>query len=128
MSQLRVPVPELGINNSKPYRKFKTPLISLMIVKNGRNKLFHKCKSIFNKGSRAKHSPNQRHNFTGVYPSPVLMNLDARNVSYSHFCLSNVKKRLFSHVSVIFNVIQNEWLATNCRHGILNNFEEYYIM
>ena len=27
MSQLRVPVPELGISSSKPYRKFKSPLI-----------------------------------------------------------------------------------------------------
>ena len=50
------------------------------------------------------------------------------NVSYCHVCLSNLKVRLFSLVSVIFTVIQNEWLATNSRNAILNNFEEYYIM
>ena len=59
MSQLRVPAPELGISSSKPYRKFKLPLISLMIVNNGGNKLFLMCKSISSKGSRAKHSQNQ---------------------------------------------------------------------
>ena len=59
MSQLRVPVPELGINSSKPYRKFKSPLISLLIVNNGGNKIFRMCKSIFSKGSGAKHSQNQ---------------------------------------------------------------------
>ena len=59
MSQLRVPVPELGINSSKPYRKFKSPLISLMTLSNGGNKLIRMCKSISRKGSRAKHSQNQ---------------------------------------------------------------------
>ena len=54
----RVPVPVLGINSSKPYRKFMSPLISLMIVNNGGNKLFRMCKSISSKGSRAKHSQN----------------------------------------------------------------------
>ena len=27
---------------------------------------------------------------------------------------------------MIFTVIQNEWLATNSRNAILNNFDEYY--
>ena len=34
--------------------------------------------------------------------------------------------KLFSHVSVVFTVIQNEWLATNSQISILNNFGEYY--
>ena len=34
--------------------------------------------------------------------------------------------RLFSQVSVIFTVIQTEWLTTNSQNAILNNFEEYY--
>ena len=34
--------------------------------------------------------------------------------------------RLFSHVLVIFTVIQNERLATNSQNAILNNIEEYY--
>ena len=59
MSQLRVSVPELGISNSKPYRIFKEPLILLMIVNNGENKLFLLSKSIPSKGSRVKHSQNQ---------------------------------------------------------------------
>ena len=54
MSQLRVPVPELGISSSKPFRKFKSPSISMMIVNGGGNKLFLMCKSIFSNGSRAK--------------------------------------------------------------------------
>ena len=58
MSQLRVPVPELRISGSKSYRNFESPLISLMIVNNGGNKLFLMCKSIFSKGSVAKHSQN----------------------------------------------------------------------
>ena len=41
------------------------------------------------------------------------------------FAYQNLKMRLFSHDSVIFNVIQNEWLSTNSRNAILNNFEEY---
>ena len=32
----------------------------------------------------------------------------------------------FSHDSVIFTVIQNEWLATNSQNAILNNFEENF--
>ena len=76
MSLLRVPVPELGISSSKPYRKFKSPLISLMIVNDGGNKLFLLWKSISSKGSRAVKIKG--HNFTGVYPSLVLMKLDER--------------------------------------------------
>ena len=79
ISQLQVPVPELGINSSKSYRKFKSLLVSLLTVNNGGNKLFRMCKSIFSKGIV---EPNivkiKGQNFTGVYPSPVLMNLDAR--------------------------------------------------
>ena len=52
MSQLRVPVPKLGISNSKPYRIFKLPLILIMIVNNGGNKLFPLSKSISSKSSR----------------------------------------------------------------------------
>ena len=59
MSQLRVAVGELGLSNSKPYRKFKSPLISLMIVNNGGNKLVLMCKSFSSKGSRPKQSENQ---------------------------------------------------------------------
>ena len=59
MSQLRVPVPELGISSSEPYRKFKSPYISLLIVHNGGNKLFLMCQSVSSKGSRAKQSQNQ---------------------------------------------------------------------
>ena len=59
MSQLRVPVPKLGISSSKPCRKFTSPLILLMVVNNGGHKLFLMCKSISSKGSRAKHSQNQ---------------------------------------------------------------------
>ena len=68
------------------------------------------------------------HNFTGVYPSPVLIKLDARNVSICHVCLSNLKIRMFSQVSQIFTVIQKEWLTTNGQTAIPNNFEEYYIL
>ena len=42
------------------------------------------------------------------------------------FVNQNLKMRLFSHVSVIFNVILNEGLATSSRNSILNNFEECY--
>ena len=54
MSQLRVSVPKLGISSSKQYRKFKSSLISLMIVNNGEDKLFATCmfKSISSKGKR----------------------------------------------------------------------------
>ena len=31
------------------------------------------------------------HNFTGVYPSSVVMNLNAKNVSNYHVCLSKLK-------------------------------------
>ena len=78
MSQLRVPVSELGIYSSKPYRKFKSPLISLMIVNNGGNKSFRMCKSISSKGTVVEPNIVKGHNVTGVYPSLVLMNLDAR--------------------------------------------------
>ena len=78
MSQLRVPVSELGINSSKPYRKFKSPLISLMIVNNGGTNYFV-CAHPF---PAKEVEPNivkiKGHDFTGVYPSPVVMNLDAR--------------------------------------------------
>ena len=53
MSQWRVPVPELEISDSKPYRIFKLPLILSMIVNSGGNKLFLLSKSISSKGSRA---------------------------------------------------------------------------
>ena len=33
--------------------------------------------------------------------------------------------RLFSRVSVIFTVVQNELMATSSQNEILNNFEEY---
>ena len=66
------------------------------------------------------------HNFTGVYPSPVLMKLDARKCIILSCFLSNLKMRLFSRVSVIFTVIQNKWLATKSQNSILNDFEEYY--
>ena len=49
ISQLRVPVPELEISNSKPYRIFKLPLIF---------KLFLLSKSTSSKGSRVKHRQN----------------------------------------------------------------------
>ena len=55
---LPVPVPELGINNSKPRSKFNSPLILLMIVYNRGNKLFI-CKSISSRGSTAKQSQTQ---------------------------------------------------------------------
>ena len=42
------------------------------------------------------------------------------------FVHQNLKMMLFSHVLVIFTVIQNKRLATNNRNAILNNFEEYY--
>ena len=41
------------------------------------------------------------------------------------FVYQNLKMGLFCHDSVILNVIQNEWLSTNSRNAILNNFEEY---
>ena len=44
-------------------------------------------------------------------------------VSYCHVCFSNLKMRLFSHVSVIFIFILNEWPETNSRNAILNNFD-----
>ena len=59
VSQLRVPIPKLGISISKPCRKFTSPLILLMIVNYGGHKLFLMCKSISSKGSRAKQSQNQ---------------------------------------------------------------------
>ena len=43
------------------------------------------------------------------------------------FIYQNLKMMLFSHVLMIFTVIQNKWLANNNRDAILNNFEEYYI-
>ena len=48
------------------------------------------------------------------------------NVSNCQVCFSNLKLKLFSHVSVIFTVIQNVWLATNSQNAILNNFEDYF--
>ena len=48
-----------------------------MIVNDGGNKLFLMCKSISSEGGRAKIVKIKGHNFTGVYPSPGLMKLDA---------------------------------------------------
>ena len=59
MSQLRVPVPELGISNSKPYRIFKLPLILFIIVNNGGNKLSLLSESISSNGSSLKPNQNQ---------------------------------------------------------------------
>ena len=59
VSQLPVPVPELGINNAKPCSIFKSPLMLSMIVTNGGNKLFPTCKSISSKGSIAELCQNQ---------------------------------------------------------------------
>ena len=59
ISQLEVPVPELGISNSEAYKIFKLPLILLMIVKDGGYKLFLLSKSISSKGNRVKPSKNQ---------------------------------------------------------------------
>ena len=39
----------------------------------------------------------------------------------------NLMMRIFSHVFVIFTVIQNEWLEINSRNAIVNNFEEHFI-
>ena len=36
--------------------------------------------------------------------------------------------RLYSFVLVILIVVPNEWLATDSRNTILNNFEEYYTL
>ena len=49
MLQLRVPVLELGMTNTKPYRIFESPLILLMIVNNEGNISYLMCKSNFNK-------------------------------------------------------------------------------
>ena len=49
--QLSVPVPQLRIRNSKPCSMFKSPFMLLMIVNNGKNKLFQMYKFISNKGS-----------------------------------------------------------------------------
>ena len=63
-----------------------------MIVNNGGNKLFCMRKSIFYKGNT---EPNivkiKGHDFTGVYPSPVLMNLDARKCIILSCLLSKLK-------------------------------------
>ena len=84
MPHLRVPVPELGISSSKPYRKFKSPSISLMIGTMEETNYF----SCANPFPAKVVEPNiviiKGHNFTGVYPSPVVMDLDARNVSNYH--------------------------------------------
>ena len=65
----------------------------LMIENNGENKLFLLSNS---KGSRVKHSLNQSHNFTGVYPSPVLMKLDARKFNIlSCLFLKNTVEAIF---------------------------------
>lgn len=58
VSQLPVPVPELGTNSAKPCIIFKSPFMLSMIVTNGGNKLFPTCKSISSKGSIAKHGQN----------------------------------------------------------------------
>ena len=71
MSQSRVPVPELGINSSKPYRQCKSPFISLMVINNGGNKLFL-CAYLFPAMLvEQKIVKIKGHNFTGVYPSPI---------------------------------------------------------
>ena len=54
VSQLPVPVPELGLHNSKPCSIFKLPLMLLTLANNGGNNLFLMCKSISSKGSIAK--------------------------------------------------------------------------
>ena len=128
MSQLQGPVPELRISSSKPYRNFKSPFLSLMIVNNEGNKLFLMCKSISSKGSVARQSQNQGALFTRVYPSPVLMKLDARKYIILSCLLIKLTDELFSHVSLIFTIILNEWLATNGQHAILNNFEKNYTL
>ena len=127
LSQWRVPVPELGINSSKPYRIFKSPLMSLMIGNNGRNKLFLMCKSISSKGGRAKHSQNQGTYFIGVHPSPVLMKLDARKCIILSCLFIRLKDEAVFSCFSVFTFVQNEWLATNSQNAILNNSEEYYI-
>ena len=63
MSQLPVPIQLLKISISKVCSMFKVPLIVLMIVNNGGNKLFLMCIYISNKSSIAKHSQNQGTSF-----------------------------------------------------------------
>ena len=63
------------------------------------------------------------HNFTGVYPSPSLMKLDARKcIIFSCSFLKKKQLRLFSHFSVILTIVKNEWLATYSQNAILNYF------
>ena len=66
------------------------------------------------------------HSFTGVYPSPVLMKLEARKYNILSCLFLKSKLRLFSHFSVILTIVKNEWLATSSQNAILHNVEEYY--
>ena len=97
-----------------------------MAVNNGRNKLFLVCNSILAKVAEPNIVKIKGHIFTGVYPSLVLMILDASKYTILS-CLSNLKMRLLSHVSVIFTVIQIELKTSISQNAILDNFEEYYI-
>ena len=90
MSQLRVPVGELGLSNSKPYRKFKSPLISLMIVNNGGNKLVLMRKSFSSKGSRPKQSDNQGTQFYRGLSKPFFDEAGCKKNISCHVCVSNL--------------------------------------
>ena len=75
---LRVFLPTLGISISKPYRKFKSPLISLMTEGNGGTNYFLCANLLPAKVVEPNIAKIKGHTFTGVYLSPVLMKLDAR--------------------------------------------------
>ena len=125
MSQLQLPVPKFGISSSKPFRKFKSPLILLMVVNNGRNNYVLYAKPFPAKVVEPNKVKIKGHNFTGVYPSPVLMKMDARKCIILSCLFIKLKDQVFSQVSLIFTVIRNKLLATNSPNSILNDFEEY---
>ena len=105
MSQLWVLVPKLGNSSTKQNGIFKLPLLLLMTVNNGGNKLFLMCKYVSSKDNSAKRDIFLQ----GSTLAPFRWSWVQENVSYCHVCLSDLK----THVSVIFTVVQNEWLATN---------------
>ena len=87
---------------------FKSPLMLVMIVNNGGNKLFLMCKCISNKGSVAKISQIKGHKFIGVYPSPVLIKLGARKcIILSCLCIKLKDKAVFLCLSD-FNCYSNQ--------------------
>ena len=91
MSQVPVPVQELGIRNSKSSGIFKSPFMLLMIVSNAGNKLFLCANRFPAKIVQQNIVKIKGHNCTGVIPGPVPINLGAKKCTMLPYLLIKLK-------------------------------------